>query len=250
MRADDVMRRRMTTNNNEDKTDHEAEGAANPRPVAVSVITTEHFTLQGARSSTIAESTGRASMFLSAISGGLVALGLIATATHTGTAFFVFGLILLPTLAFVGLVTFDRVLQSGIEDLGYARRIAALRGYYFDVAPELAPFLMSVPESKRLNMQGLRAGLWQGCLTVAGMVSVVASVLAGAAVGLVAAVLSGHSLVAAVCAGAVAGIATLAALTWYQHLSWDRALAAPLIISERDGSTGSARGAAVIDSGD
>jgi hypothetical protein len=35
-------------------------------------VTTEHFVLQGARSATIAESTGRASMFLAAVSGGLV----------------------------------------------------------------------------------------------------------------------------------------------------------------------------------
>jgi hypothetical protein len=46
--------------------------AANPAS-AVSFITTEHFTLQGARSATIAESTGRASMFLVSVSGGLVA---------------------------------------------------------------------------------------------------------------------------------------------------------------------------------
>ena len=38
-------------------------------------MTTEHFTLQGARSSTISESAGRASVFLQAVSGGLVALG-------------------------------------------------------------------------------------------------------------------------------------------------------------------------------
>jgi hypothetical protein len=49
---------------------------SDPRPAAVSFVTTEHFTLQGARSSTIAEATGRATMFLSAVSGGLVALGL------------------------------------------------------------------------------------------------------------------------------------------------------------------------------
>ncbi len=92
---------------------------------AISFITTEHFTLQSARSQTIAESTGRASMFLASVSGGLVAWGLVATATHAGGGFFAFGLVLLPTLAFVGLVTFERALQSGIEDLGYARRIAA-----------------------------------------------------------------------------------------------------------------------------
>jgi hypothetical protein len=215
--------------------DREAGGGAEPRPAAVSVITTEHFTLQGARSSTISEATGRASMFLSAISGGLVALGLIATATRVGSAFFVFGLILLPTLAFVGLMTFDRTLQSGIEDLGYARRIAVLRGYYFEAAPEVAPYLLSVPEPQRLKAEGLRPGLWQGCLTVAGMVSVVTSVLAGGAVGLLGAVVSGHSLVVAVSAGAVAGIVVLTAMMRYQRLAWVRASEAPLVVSEIPG---------------
>jgi hypothetical protein len=228
-------RKLVTTNPEGSNGGHVAETEGDPRPVAVSVITTEHFTLQGARSSTIAEATGRASMFLSAISGGLVALGLIATATHTGTAFFVFGLIVLPTLALVGLMTFDRALQSGIEDLGYARRIAVLRGYYFEVTPELVPYLMSVPQARRLNVQGLWTGLWQGFLTVAGMVSVVTSVLAGAAVGLLAAVLSGHSLVVAVCTGVVAGIVVLVALMRYQHLVWHRALTEPLIVSEAEG---------------
>jgi hypothetical protein len=50
-------------------------------------VTTEHFTLQGARAATIAESTSRATMFIGSVSAGLVALGLVATATHIGTAF-------------------------------------------------------------------------------------------------------------------------------------------------------------------
>jgi hypothetical protein len=95
--------------------------AAAPRPAAVTFATTEHFTLQVARGSTIAESTGRATMFLGAVSGGLIALGLIATASRVGTAFYAFGLVLLPTLAFTGLVTFERVLQSG-------SRISVTRG--------------------------------------------------------------------------------------------------------------------------
>jgi hypothetical protein len=74
--------------------------------------------LQGARAATIAESTGRANMFLAAVSGGLVALGLVATASSLGAAFYGFGLVLLPTLAFVGLVTFARAPQSSIEDTG------------------------------------------------------------------------------------------------------------------------------------
>jgi hypothetical protein len=58
-------------------------------------------------------------MFLSAVSGGLVALGPVATATRVGTAFYAFGLALAPTLTFVGLATFERVLQTGIGDHDY-----------------------------------------------------------------------------------------------------------------------------------
>src|ERR1039458_4881799 len=107
-------------------------------------------------------------MFLGAVSGGLIALGLIATASRVGTAFYGFGLVLLPTLAFTGLLTFERVLQSGIEDLGYARRIALLRGYYFDEAPELIPYLLSVPEQRQadLPLPPLRAGVKQHRLRV------------------------------------------------------------------------------------
>jgi hypothetical protein len=135
-----------------------SEDGTDPRPAAITIATTEHFTLQTARSATIAESTGRATMFLSAVSGGLVGLGLVATASQIGTAFYAFGLILLPTLAFVGLVTFERVLQSGIEDRDYARRIARLRGYYFDTAPELTPYLLSVAPERRLAVQGSGRG--------------------------------------------------------------------------------------------
>jgi hypothetical protein len=205
-----------------------------PRPPAVSFLTTEHFTLQGARSSTIAESTGRASMFLAAVSGGLVALGLVATASGVGTAFYAFGLVLLPTLAFVGLVTFERVLQSGLEDLGYARRIALLRGYYFDNAPELAPYLLSVPSEDRLRVQGLPNARWQGFRSVAGMIAVITAVLAGSTAGLLAIVASDHSLAATLSAGTVVAVTALVALMRFQQAAWKLAADTPLIVAESD----------------
>jgi hypothetical protein len=191
-----------------------------PRPAAVTFVTTEHFTLQGARSATITESSGRASVFLGAVSGGLIALGLVATAAKTGAAFYVFGIILLPTLAFVGLAAFHRVLQSGIEDLGYARRIGRLRDYYFDQAPELTGYLVNPAE--QLPTPGLGIGLWQQFVTVAGMVAVITSVLVGSAAGMVAAVASGHSLVAALVAGVLVAGAALTALMRYQNSAWIR----------------------------
>jgi hypothetical protein len=214
------------------KPDH-ADG--DPRPAAVTFVTTEHFTLQGARSSTISESTGRANVFLGAVSGGLVALGLVATAAKTGVAFYMFGLILLPTLAFVGLATFHRVLQSGMEDLAYARRIALLRDYYFEHAPELTGYLLNPAE--RLPTPGLGIGLWQQFVTLAGMVAVITAVLAGSAGGLLAAIASGHSLVAALVVGVVVAAAALTGLTRYQNSAWIRGSTASLSPGEQAGPT-------------
>jgi hypothetical protein len=206
---------------------HGAKRSADSDPAAVTFVTTEHFTLQGARSSTISESTGRASVFLGAVSGGLIALGLVATATKTGVAFYTFGLILLPTLAFVGLATFHRVLQTGIEDLAYARRIAQLRGYYFDHAPEVAKYLPNPAES--LPTPGLGIRLWQQFVTVAGMVAVITAVLNGSAGGLLADVASGHSRVAALVAGVVVGAAALTGLMRHQNSAWIRGTSASLL---------------------
>ena len=197
-----------------------AAGDADPRPAAVTFITTEHFTLQGARAATIAESTGRATMFLGSVSAGLVALGLIATATRVGATFYAFGVIVLAALSFVGLVTFERVLQSGIEDHGYAQRIARLRGFYFDCAPEMTGYLVSVPPPQRLSIQGLDTGHWRGFRTIAGMVGVVTAVLAGSAAGLIAAVVADHSAVAGFVTGGVVAVAAVVALMRFQSSAW------------------------------
>jgi hypothetical protein len=190
-------------------------------------VRTEHFVLQGARAATIAESNGRANMFLAAVSGGLVALGLVATASSLGAAFYGFGLILLPTLAFVGLVTFERTLQSSIEDTEYARRIALLRGYY-EHAPEIAAYLLSVPPAERLLMQRVPGDRWQGYRTVAGMVAVITAVLAGSTAALAAVLIFDHSVAAAVISGVVVALPTMIAMIRYQDSAWERAAAVPL----------------------
>jgi len=213
-------------------------GGADPQPAAVTFVTTEHFTLQGARAATTAESTGRATMFLGSVSAGLIALGLIATATRIGTAFYAFGLVLLPTLSFVGFITFERLLQSSIEDHRYAERIAQLRAFYFDRAPELTHYLASVPPSRRLAIQGLGPGYRQGFLTIAGMVGVVTAVLTGSAAGLLATIAAGHSAVAGFVTGAVAGIAALLALMAFQVRGWDKSDQLQLFEDEQEPPAG------------
>jgi hypothetical protein len=212
--------------------DPRGENPSGASPAAGSFVTTEHFVLSGARAATIAESTGRANMFLAAVSGGLVALGLVATASSLGAAFYGFGLVLLPTLTFVGLVTFGRTLQTSIEDTEYARRIALLRTYYFEQEPELDRYLLSSPPADRLHMGPVAGGRWQGYRTVAGMVAVLTAVLAGSTAALTAILIFDHSLAAAVISGAVIAFPVMVALIRHEDSAWERAAAEPLTQQE------------------
>jgi hypothetical protein len=108
--------------------------------------------------------------------------------------------------------------QSGIEDLGYASRIARLRGYYFQYAPELAGYLLSVPPPERLHLQAIGGGRSQKFLTAAAMVGLVTAVLAGSAAGLLAAVVAGHVLIT----GVLVAIVMFAALIRFQVSAWRR----------------------------
>ena len=65
----------------------------------------------------------------------LVALAFVGTLSRIGPAFYVFGLLLLPSLVFLGLVTFERAIQATIEDLAAAQQISRIRRFYFDASP-------------------------------------------------------------------------------------------------------------------
>jgi hypothetical protein len=110
----------------------------------VSIMTTEHYTLQTGRSITTAETNGRSSLFVGAVSSGLIALTIVGQIAHLGTAFLVFSLVVLPTLLFMGLITFERVLQAGSADVIYARGINRIRHlYHFGEGPLKLPGVLN-----------------------------------------------------------------------------------------------------------
>ena len=104
----------------------------------VTMETTEHFNLQTARAATISEANGRASIYLAALSSNLIALAFIGQMSRLAPDFYAFALLLLPVLAFVGVVTFQRLVQASFEDIAYAQRIARLRRLYVELAPRAA----------------------------------------------------------------------------------------------------------------
>jgi hypothetical protein len=174
---------------------------------AVTFATTEHFNLQAARSLTVSEANGRASIYLAAVSSNLIALAFIAQVSGLGAAFDAFALILLPVLAFVGAVTFRRLVQSSIEDMAYAHRIGLLRSFYLQLSPELEPYIVAVHGTSPGGSSGvtLAPSAWQLTLTTAGMVAVVNSVVVAACAGLVLQAAGVRSVAIPVAVGAVVG---------------------------------------------
>jgi hypothetical protein len=85
--------------------------------------------------------------------------------------------------------------------------------------------------AERLPTPGLGISLWQHFV----MVAVITAVLAGSAGGLLAALASGHSLVAACVAGVVVAVAALTGLMRYQNGAWIRGSAASFFPSAEAG---------------
>jgi hypothetical protein len=153
----------------------------------LTALTTEHFTLQGARSQTVSESASRATLYVMAVSSTLVGLGFIGQVSEVGDVFDIFALTVLPTLYVLGLFTFVRLVESSIEDVLYGRAINRIRNYYLDLAGEQAKlFVLSGhddPAGVLANM-GLSPTRWRLYFTTATMIAVINSVVGGAAVAL------------------------------------------------------------------
>jgi hypothetical protein len=200
----------------------------------ISIMTTEHYTLQTGRAMTISDANGRASLFLGTVSTSLVALafvgGLSRSGAGVGQAFYIFGLVLFPSLAFLGLVTFERVLQSGLEDLIYARGINRIRHLYQEHAPEMRPCFVLSSHDDDAGVMGnaaMRSGVWQTFLSTAGMIAVINSVIVGAFVGLLLSALpAALPLGVAVAAGVAAFLVNVFLFQRYQWLQGRRTLGA------------------------
>lgn len=183
------------------------------RGALITLLTTEHFTLQGSRASTISESSSRAALYVGALSSSLIALGFLGQASGFDTAFDIFALVVLPTVYLLGLFTHVRVVQSSIEDIFYGCAINRIRGVYRQLAgSEARYFLLGGHDDVYgvlANMGMGKPSRWQLYLTLATMVAVVNSVVGGTTVALAVRAL-GASLVVSVLTGGVALAASLA----------------------------------------
>jgi hypothetical protein len=185
----------------------------------LTALTTEHFTLQGARSVTVSESAARSSLYLISVSSALVALGFIGQVSATGDPFRVFALTVLPTLYVLGLFTFVRLVQSVAEDFQYARAINRIRQHYLQLAGDQARvFLLSAHDDARgvLANMGVRQTRWQPYFTMPTMIAVINSVVGGGAVAIAIGAIFGSPLGVATAFGGLAAIVSLSALRRFE----------------------------------
>lgn len=113
------------------------------RAVRVQMLATEHWSLLATRSLSWNEAFARAGMFLSLLTGAVVALALVAQATEFGEGFVLFALLTLPVVLFVGLATYVRLLEINNEDYVWVRGMNRLRSAYLEIDPGLAHYFIT-----------------------------------------------------------------------------------------------------------
>ncbi|HZY96468.1 MAG TPA: hypothetical protein VFE35_05155 [Candidatus Cybelea sp.] len=151
----------------------------------LTILTTEHLTLQTARQLCLQDMQGRSTMFLTIVSASLIAIGFFGTATHFGGGFVVFVLALLTSLWVLGFFTFVRILQAAVEDVIISFGIARIRHRYTEIAPNLRDSLVrSIHDDFRgINAEmGSEQSWWQRLMPTYVVISFVTSVVSGAVV--------------------------------------------------------------------
>ena len=106
------------------------------------ILSTEHWSLLASRSLAWNESFSRAGMFLTTLSGAIVALGLVGGATGFGEAFTLFALVILPVVLFIGLATWIRLGASNYHEALCVIGMNRIRAAYLELAPDLARYFV------------------------------------------------------------------------------------------------------------
>ncbi|MDZ5444956.1 hypothetical protein U2F26_19765 [Micromonospora sp. 4G57] len=187
----------------------------------LTALTTEHFVLQTSRGATIAESVGRATVFLTMLSAALIGLGFVSSSGQLLKPYL--GAVV-PTLVITGLFTFGRLVQNMVENSLDLQRIQRIRAYYHrQFAGDHDFFADAVlggdPQRAVWAAVGTRPGRWHLLLTTAAMVGAVNALLIGLGATLLTRVTGGAPTVAVAVGVVVALVAFAAQVAYIQRAS-------------------------------
>jgi len=116
-----------------------------PPSVKLQILATEHWSLLASRSLAWTEVFSRASMFLTVLTGSVVALALASQASGFGRQFVLFALAILPLVYYLGVMTFIRLGTANYHDARCVIGMNRIRSAYLEMAPELEKYFVMSP---------------------------------------------------------------------------------------------------------
>ncbi|MDQ2674699.1 MAG: hypothetical protein M3Y40_08575 [Chloroflexota bacterium] len=188
---------------------------------ALTILTTEHWSLLSARSLAYNEAFTRGGMFLTFLSMSFVALALFSSAMAFGDDFLTVAALVLAFDFVIGLATYSRIAGANKDDMRAVHGMARIRHGYTQIAPVTTPYFTTPIHDDPAGI-GLAYGdqptrmpgvLLYGLTTSGGMIELILSMLGG----VLAAVLAlriGIGGETAVAVGLGGGLIVFGALVW------------------------------------
>jgi hypothetical protein len=154
-----------------------------PEDHSLDFMLAEFETLRCLRSDMNSVGESRVSIFLVAVSGGLVGLALLNESSGLEEVLPLITGVVLAGLLFLGLVTFGRTIERDINIKLYARGLNRIRRYFVQLDPDLREYLL-LPISDDRPRFGTLGSLPSGgqLFTLESMVAVINSTVATVAV--------------------------------------------------------------------
>ena len=191
-------------------------------PRTIQILSTEHWSLLGARSLAYNEAFVRAGMFLTFLSMSFVGLALVAQAMSFGRDFLSVVALVLAFDFVIGVTTFGRINGANVDDLRANHGMARIRHAYTQITPIVTPYF-TTPTHDDIDAvvkvygtipDGLVGQAFYGMTTSNGMIGLIVAMIGGVLTSVVA-MLVGVDGGASPWIGLAGGVIVFAALLAY-----------------------------------
>jgi hypothetical protein len=159
-------------------------------PRALTILTTEHWSLLSARSLVYNEAFARSGMFLTFLTGSLVALGFVAQGSGFGAEFLMVAAAVLAFDLFLGFATLGRIINASDEEFRTLQGMNRIRHAYLEIAPSLEPYFVTSSHDDLLGVLSIYGAtpaqpnvarnLFHGLTTTAGMIATITCIVGAA----------------------------------------------------------------------
>jgi hypothetical protein len=156
-------------------------------PRAITILSTEHWSLLSARSLAYNEAFTRGGMFLTFLSMSFVALALLSQAMSFGGEFLTVAAVVLAFDLVIGLTTYGRISAANVDDLRAVHGMARIRHAYTQIAPLVSPYFTAATHDDMASVitaygsppsTGIGLILY-GLTTSGGMIGLITSMVGG-----------------------------------------------------------------------